>query len=212
MKQFLPLSFDPQKVQEELELFGKLLAENPELDEKKHILPFFNKNINLSNFIGIIDANMNFPNKYAFEFDIFGDFKSDLVIGDSTNNNYLFIEFENAKSNSIFKKNGNKATLEWSYRFEHGYSQIIDWFWKLNDFRQSGSFRTIYGSDLSNFNGLLVIGRTAFIAPLEQQRLNWRKNYVQVNSKSILCMTYDELYEILKIKLNFAKILGQITD
>lgn len=42
--------------------------------------------------------------KIAYEFDLWGKFKCDLVLGCSTIKSYVFIEFEDAKEESIFKK------------------------------------------------------------------------------------------------------------
>jgi len=40
---------------------------------------------------------------------------------------------------------GAKATLEWSERFEHGFSQVPDWFWKLNDRTPTSEFAHRFG-------------------------------------------------------------------
>ena len=40
----------------------------------------------------------------AYEFDIFGDHVADLAIGAKTNHRYCFIEFEDARESSIFKR------------------------------------------------------------------------------------------------------------
>lgn len=201
MKKFVSLSLDIGKVQKELKEFKKLLDENPELDENRQILPFFKSKVHLSTFIGQIDNKLIVPDLYAFEHPLFGDFRSDLVIGDSTKKNYLFIEFENATEKSIFQKNGMKATKEWSPRFEHGYSQIVDWFRILNDMRSTDRFEENFGGEVRIYNGLLVIGRSSFLDKFERKRFDWRVDHVKVNSKDILCMTYDELYEILNEKL-----------
>ena len=52
-----------------------------------------------------------------------------------------------------------------------------------------------------NYYGILVIGRSQGLAPIELERLNWRRKKVLVDSKHIYCMTFDELYEDLVFKL-----------
>ena len=47
---------------------------------------------------------------FAHEYPIYGDFRADLVVGDSSTHNYLLVEFEDGRANSIFKKRkGGKA-------------------------------------------------------------------------------------------------------
>ena len=49
------------------------------------------------------------PDRIAFEYDIFGDFKSDLVVGYSVTHSYCFIEFEDATANSTESPKPGKA-------------------------------------------------------------------------------------------------------
>lgn len=200
MKEFDTVCINWKSVENELIAFEHLLSTHPDLDESSQILPFFKKSLHLSALIGkvyfpdIIDSN-----RIAFEFDIFGDFKADLVIGDFQKESYAFIEFEDGKTNSIFKKTVSKYQKEWSYKFEHGYSQIIDWFWKLDDLKQSASFENIFGSSSIDFEGILIIGRTSsFKSIIDKKRFKWRRNHTIIQSKKIHCVTYDELLEDLK--------------
>ena len=69
----------------ELEEFENLLRDNKELNERKDILPFFKERQHLSACIGWY-APDNFCNQIKHEFTLFGDFRADLVVGDSVNN------------------------------------------------------------------------------------------------------------------------------
>jgi hypothetical protein len=152
--------------------------------------------------IGHIAPEIANVDRIAYEFDFFGDYAADLALGDSRKHEYCFVELENAAHDSIFRRVGRKSTLEWSPRFDHGYSQIIDWFWKLHDMARTTTGRARFG-DASSFNyyGLLVIGRSRGLAPMELDRLDWRRKKVLVDSKHVYCMTYDELLEDLAFKL-----------
>src|SRR5207248_10727782 len=129
----------------------------------------------------------------------FGDFSCDLVVGDSGAKGYSFIEFEDAGPRSIFVQQGQKATREWSPRFEHGYSQIIDWFYKLDDRRNSDDCEARFGKRAIDFTGVLVIGRRQYLQPGESLRLDWRRQHVIVHSKRIICVTYDDLFSDLQL-------------
>lgn len=84
---------------------------------------------------------------------------ADLVVGDSVTHTYTFIEFEDAQASSVFVKHGGKATREWSPRFLREFSQLVDWFCKLDDQRDTGDFETRFGKRSIDITGLLVVGR-----------------------------------------------------
>lgn len=176
----------------ELEEFEKLLFNNRELKESEHILPFFKQRLHLSAYIAFYIPQMVRFDQIKHEFSFFGDFRADLAIGDSVNNIYCFIEFEDATKDSIFVNKG-RSTSDWSPRFEHGFSQIIDWFWKIDDFKNTSLARSIFGSENIEFCGILIIGRDAFISDIDKARLKWRLNKVLVDSRKIICITFDQL-------------------
>ena len=103
----------------------------------------------------------------------------------------VFVEFEDARPNSIFKK--SKPTPEWSPRFEHGFSQIVDWFYTLSDISQTKLFRDFFGTDLADYCGLLVIGRDAFLTDAMQARLRWRSQNTLIGGRPISIITFDQL-------------------
>lgn len=201
MKTFESIDFKPSKCRKELKELKHLLDTNDSLKERQDILPFFRKRHHLSVFVGSYIPNIISFDRLAFEYPIYGDFACDLAIGDSQTNTYCFVEFENATPNSIFQKQGKKATPEWSSRFEHGFSQVVDWFWKLDDMSRSTDFKSKFGADFVKYHGLLVLGRSHYLDYAEQQRLKWRLDRVLVNSKHIFCVTFDELYTDLDTRL-----------
>jgi hypothetical protein len=141
----------------------------------------------------VIGSLSNYP--------LFGDFTCDLVAGDSARNAYCLIEFEDAGPASCFIKRGKRSTRYWSPRFEHGYSQIIDWFHKLDDMRRSDDLVARFGGRSVNFSAALVIGRDQHLQPGELERLVWRRANVIVASRRIECVTLDELARDLEDRL-----------
>jgi hypothetical protein len=123
------------------------------------------------------------------------------VVGDSAHRAYCFVEFEDAGANSMFVRQGKKATREWSSRFEHGSNQILDWFYKLEDMQKSDDFAARFEARSISFSGLLVIGRDQFLLPGERERLEWRSRNVVVASRNIVCMTLDGLADELEARL-----------
>lgn len=203
MKRLEQFSFNFEKFKKELKNYKKLLDSKSELSEKNDILPFFKKNKQLaSQFSDLSMYYQAITEEIAFEYDIFGDFKCDLVVGSPQTKTYIFIEFEDAKKNSIFSQRKTKYKPEFSSRFEKGYSQIIDWFYKLQGMQNTDDFTERFGTEKISYGGILVIGRDEFMSDSEKKRLSWRAKRVLVDSKRVIVLTYDKLYQVLNAKLN----------
>jgi hypothetical protein len=201
MKSFTPLIWDAARCRTEVEDFRVLLANNISLTERKQIVPLFRRCVHLAAFLGSYHPDIDRFDRIAFEYDLFGDFSCDMVVGDSAKRAHNFIEFEEAESQSLFRRQGKKSTREWSAKFDHGYSQIIDWFGKLRDSEKSDDFEARFGARSINFMGTLVVGRDQFLEPGERQRLDYRRRHVVVDSHKVQCVTYDELLEDLSFRL-----------
>jgi hypothetical protein len=205
MKQLEPITIDLARCRDELAAFKILLDRHDSgiLREREHVLPFFRENRNLAASIGYLRSDCPLVDRIAYEFDIFGDHAADLVVGDSTRQVYGFVEFEDAVPDSIFRREAKKSTLAWASRYERGCSQIIDWFWRLDDLAKTDTLRHRFeGAEAIRYYGLLVIGRTGHLEPLERARFAWRRDRVVVDSRHIYCLTFDELYNDLRDKLN----------
>lgn len=198
MKTFSDIEIKLSQVETELSEL-EIILRSPYLSERTDLLPFFNRNKQLSAFLG---TYFNFhTNKIAFEYDLFGDFACDIAIGDSTSNKYCFIELEEGKPNNIFKSPSGKYSRDWATRFEHGYSQVIDWFWKLEDQKNTTEFESRFAKKQIDYYGLLVVGRNVDVDNVkEKNRLDYRIKKVIVDNKNIHCITYDQLLEDLKEK------------
>jgi hypothetical protein len=200
MKAFEKHQFDTLASRRELDEFGELLASSEILSENTHVLPFFRERKHLSALLGDYSSQIVEPDLLAFEYDLFGDFTCDLVVGDSRKRAFLLTEFEEAGPESIFVGR-KRVALYWSSCFDQGYSQIIDWLFKLSDMRSSLEFENRFGNRHADFSMLLVVGRSSPLSPREHGRLNWRKQKVVVDSVHINCLTFDELYDDLRFRL-----------
>ena len=185
-----------------------VLRESPHLAERR-ITRFLRQRMELSALIGLFDTTMTDCDQIAWEYRLFGDFQCDLVVGDSKRKTYTFVEFEDAGPASIFVKRAKKITREWSSHFENGYSQIIDWFYKLQSMANTPDMEDRFGKRTIVYTGLLVVGRDQHLTPGEQMRLEWRREHVVVNSKKITCVTYDQLVDDLVRRLDSFGIYTQ---
>jgi hypothetical protein len=206
MKSFHALTFDHEQCSKELDELRVFLTQHDSLNERDDILPFFNARVQLASMIGCFNPYIAIPDLIAFEYDIFGDFTADLVIGDSQNNAYSFVEFEDAKENSIFTSS-KRTTSSWSNRFQQGFGQLVDWCYKLNDVNQTAEFEERFHINLNHplvtYECLLIVGRSKYITKKDLRRLMWFRDHVYIDSKRIYCLTFDELYDNLSKLLRF---------
>lgn len=201
MTAFEPVHFDPVRCAAELDDLARLLSERSTLAERRDILPFFRSRRQLSALLGTYHSGLATYDRLACELRLFGAFTIDVVVGDWAKKAFCFVEFEDARSDSIFVR-GRRGTSEWSPRFEHGFGQIVDWFWKLDDLRGTTSLTEVFGAPAIDAEAVLVLGRDAAMTDTERARLAWRRRRVLVDSKHVYCCTFDELEHDLRERLS----------
>jgi hypothetical protein len=192
-----PVVFEPAQFVKELKAFGALLRSNADLSETREIQPFFKRSRHLAAYIGTTFPELGPATELAFEFPFFGDFKADLILGNKSARKFCVVEFEDGRADSIFKKQPTRGNPEWSARFEHGFSQLTDWFYNLDDFKATKGFAKTFGTGHVKFFGLLIVGRDAGLDDAKRSRLDWRTEKVLIDSHPITCLTFDALYASL---------------
>jgi hypothetical protein len=210
MKSLEPFAFDPKRCSQEVVERRRWLGRHAQLEERKQIQPFFRQRPHLAAFLGCYSPSIIRFDRLAFQYPLFGDITCDVAVGDSVKNAYCFVEFEDAGPNSLFVKQGKKATREWSPRFDHGYSQIIDWCYKLADMAKSDDFAARFGARSIRYTGTLVSGRDQYLQPGEKDRLEWRRNNVVVASQHIQCVTFDGLLDDLLGRLETFPLVNRV--
>jgi hypothetical protein len=200
MPDFQPHTLDRAACRVQVQELQALLEGSAELPEAV-FHEFFEPRADLRALVGLANNSLISPDRLAWQYPLFGDFRCDFAVGDWTRKAYTFVEFEDARPNSLFVKQGDKATRAWSSRFESGYSQIIDWFYKLQAMTDTPDMEARLGKRSIRYTGVLIIGREEHLQPGERLRLEWRREHVVVNSRKIVCVTYDELLEDLLFHL-----------
>jgi Domain of unknown function (DUF4263) len=193
MKRLINHALNAAVARSQWQEYVALLKAKPVLSEARDVLPFFNSRNDLSLLIGNYFPDIRKVDVLAHEFQINGDFRADLVVGDSQSGHFLLVEFENGSPDSIFQKVGAKANPDWARRFEAAFSQLVDWLWKLEDTRTSTAFEHTFSRRDAKFQGLIVAGKDMKLAPQEKARLRWRVDKVMVDSKAVSCVSFDEL-------------------
>ena len=198
-----PIIFNHAQFESELGVFRNLLLSKAELSETDDIQPLFRRCKHLSSFLGTFASDLGPATELAYEFPFFGDYRADLLVGSKSAGHFCVVEFEDGRSDSIFKKQPKRPNPEWSVRFEHGFSQMTDWFFNLDDYKKDHGFTKTFGYGHISFTGLLIIGRSAKLDDMKRTRLRWRTDKVLVDSNTIFCITYDDVYETLKKRFSF---------
>jgi hypothetical protein len=205
--------FAPATFRKELDEFESLLKSNSNLSERDEIIPFFKARKHLTAYIGTLYLNISVATEVCFEFDISGSFRSDMLLGSKAAGRFCIVEFEPGKQGALFKKQPRKYP-EWSARFEHAFSQIVDWFCALSDASNTNDFRDTFGDQEITFVSLLVMGRDSELDAAKRRRLAWRTNKVLIDSNKVICITFDQLHDEMKTKYEFyaAAVAGEATS
>src|SRR5437868_161060 len=119
MPDFEPHVFDPFACRDQLQALEDLLEGSADLTETA-IKKFFAPRAHLRALVGELNRSLGSPDRLAWEYPIFGDFRCDFAIGDWARKAYTFVECESAQPRSLFVKQGKKATRAWSPHFEAG--------------------------------------------------------------------------------------------
>src|SRR3954451_18938760 len=162
------------------------------------IPPLFKASKHLSGFLGTFAPDIGPATDLAYESPFFGDYRADLLVGSKSAAHFCVVEFEDGGPDSIFKNQPNRPNPEWTARFEHGFSQLADWFFNLDDYKKSHGFTKTFGYGHVSFTGLLIIGRSASLDDMKRTRLRWRSDKVLIDSNAVICVTLDDVYEILR--------------
>lgn len=202
MKRPAPFALARDALPTELAAFARLLGPpDRELGERADVLPFFARHRKLAALIGMSYSRLAAPDRVKTELSLFGDCTCDLVVGSAANGRFCFVEFEDATPTSAFQSD-SKGMPSWSPRLEHGLSQLVDWFYLLSDQSQTQQFRSFFSTDLVDYCGLLVIGRSAFLDENQQHRLRWRSQNTLIAGRPVWIVTFDELYSALAERVN----------
>jgi hypothetical protein len=181
-----PWHFSRVACQEGLDAFEDMLTAKAALSERDDILPFFRGHPHLAALLASYNVGATTCDCLATEVSLYGESVADLVAGDRRSKAYCFVEFEDALPRSLFTPRMRHGT-DWSTRFSHGFNQVMDWLWLLDDHEATTAFADEFGPPPISIVALLVVGRDADISPRDRRRLEWRRRHVLVNSHHIYC-------------------------
>lgn len=201
MKGFEPIALDRNQLQAELNDFETFLRSTKRLKEREHIAPFFKQRKHLVAALGLT-GGVAVPDRVSTELSLFGDFACDAASGDSVSKAFLLIEFEDATERSVLRSADPGKVKPWSPRFEHGFSQLVDWAWRLEcENRESQAFRRIFGMNDPSIRLLLIAGRDADLDDADRARLHWRANSMTLGTYHMSCLTFDGVLNALRRRL-----------
>jgi hypothetical protein len=183
---------DGTRLLEEIEEFRRFLATNPR-GERSHFLPFFAGHLPLCAYLGTLNDRVRVATHVGTEVSLWGDFSCDVVAGNPQDRAFVFIEFEDASQNSLFRRQAGRRNSHWGSRVEHGISQVIDWLFRITSEGPSASMERDFGTRHITPMGLVVAGRSEEVTPYDRERLDWRSRHSIVGGAKLAIVTYDDL-------------------
>jgi hypothetical protein len=207
MKAVIPVELSAQQLLADLKELEAFLNDNTSLKERDQVIPFFGSHPQLIAALGWMNAAAGRPDRYATELDLFGDFSCDAAAGDVAAGAFTLIEFEDATEYSIFKApEPGKSIRKWSARFEHGFSQLVDWAWRLGTEGNSQATERIFGSQPVSVHLLLVVGRNTDLRDQDFRRMSWRSQNLRLGGHSMSCLTFDNVLSALRGRVVIAQV------
>jgi hypothetical protein len=214
----LEYQFNIQACEKQLQEFQAFLQNNIAIRETGNygLQQFFSERPDLILLLGYWHFGLE-PVFYKPEVSLFSnEFRADFIVADRQRKKFVFIEFEDATENSIFKPKSKQSSTsntsyEWSSRYEHGVSQVIDWYYRMDDYERTHKFEEYFGHPQISYTGLLVIGRDQFLQQAGlMRRFSWRSHKTIINSKPLHYMTFDQLFEESVEKLSTLKVSNRL--
>lgn len=199
MINMIPAKLDLPAVYIDLAALDKLLADKDELDETGtgSLQAFFTSRPNLLLLMSHAFCPGLLPAAYLPECSVVHEFRADYAMANHDRSKFLFVEFENAKEDSIFtskaKTKANRS-FQWSRAFERGFSQVVDWYFRIDDYQKTSKIEEHVGAPKIDYVGILLPGRDCFLKQAGlMQRFEWRRKFTLINSQHLHCFTFDEL-------------------
>jgi hypothetical protein len=203
---FEPYTRDLRALRREIQAFGALLAPETPLGETAHILPFVRNSRHLAVAFGFANRALTAPKLLALERPLLGSFRCDVAVGNPTTRHFTLVELEDARENSLFEPVKGREYPRWSRRFERGFSQLVDWAWRIDHERQpSATLEAAFGTADPQIHYLLVIGRDRWMDVAGRARLYWRHRHNGISGERTTIWTYDDLFSFVSGRLAVAE-------
>lgn len=169
-------------------------------------MPFFRQRPDLCAALGAVHPHFGQPDRLGLELTLFGQFRCDIAVADSRSNSYTLVELEDARENSVFNGRKSRQYPKWGARFGDGFSQLLDWAWRLSqEAAASSNKEPIFGRTDPDVDFLLMIGRRQWIAESDARRVLWRSKNNPILGHRVTIWTYDDAFEILRRRTRTGK-------
>lgn len=200
-----PYVRDLTALQREIDEFARMLASKSSHSERE-FLDLFGRCSHLAAAVGHINTAINSPDLVAVERPIFS-FRCDIAVGQSSTGDFTIIELENAEANSVFKRRDRKRAYPvWSDRFEGGFSQLVDWAWRIEHERPPAvTLEPIFGTTDPDIHYVLIIGRDQHLDSAGRARLKWRRRNNGIANHNTTVWTYGDLLSFVQRRTDAAR-------
>jgi len=199
----------PKELIKEVNAFRRFLDKNPSA-EREQFLPFFAKRQQLCAFMATFHDRISSGTHVKTEGDLWSDFTCDLIAGNRNERTFVFVEFEDAGPRSLFRRKAGRKNSYWGSRVEQGFSQVVDWLFRIDREGGSDTLERDFGTRHINTMGIVVAGRSRDVSTYDRLRLDWRSANTTVGKARVAFLTYDDLLGWLEGRLLMTKLAGKL--
>jgi len=191
---------EPHELIKEVEMFRQFLKQNPSA-ERGQFLPFFAQHKQLCAIMATFHYKVSTGTHLKMEGDLWSDFKCDLITGNRDVGAFVLVEFEDAKPQSLFHPKRGRKNSFWGTRVEHGFSQVVDWLFRIAREGSSDTLERDFGARQISIMGIVVAGRDRDVSEYDRLRLDWRSDHTAIGGARVAFFTYDDLLRWLEGKV-----------
>jgi len=205
MPQLIDIQPKPKELVKDIRAFRRFLKQNPSA-ERSQFLPFFAKHEQLCAFMATFHTKVKSGTQLKLEADLWSDFTCDLIAGSKSDRAFVFVEFEDAKPQSLFRPKKGRKNSYWGNRVEQGFSQVVDWLFRIDSEGGSATLERDFGARQLNTMGIVITGRSHDVSAYDRLRLDWRSSNTSVGKARVAFFTYDDLLEWLEGRTQVIKL------
>jgi hypothetical protein len=97
----------------------------------------------------------------------------------------------------------------WSKQFEHGFGQLVDWAWTINNAKGLPHLENEFGCKIAGTVSVLVCGCDAQMNTTERDRFEYRRGKTSIEGAIVSILTYDGLMDFWQSQIEAIKSYGK---
>lgn len=170
--------------------YFRFLRRNRHFNERRALRFFRARPALLRLMAGTFPEVAAYPDSYAYELNIAGEFKCDFAFGNSKRQLAALIEFESGERSGLLNLTAPRAL---SSRAAGGLSQLLSWAMLIGDIRNTQLMKNTFGWEPKGITLMYVGGRKTDFGKFQVQFSDWLSARMQVAGVQVIVVTFDDL-------------------